>query len=407
MIEFLNETAERLISSVQTETYRYLYPHFEINNRITGLIGPRGVGKTTLLLQYIKNHLYSTKKVFYFSADNIYFNSNSLLEFVSQLFREKGIDIFFIDEIHKYKFGDWSQELKNIYDAFPAIKIIFSGSSSLDLVHGSYDLSRRAKLYYLQGMSFREYLNFKNNSDIQPIPFAKLMEMYQSQNRMLSNIPMITGLFKEYLQRGYYPFFFEEDQDIISYYEKLSQVIEKTISEDIAQFYNLKTNYLAYLSKILNFLATIPPGEVNIHNLAKNLSIDDKTIFNYLLMLDKTGLIRIIYPYANGNPALRKPEKLFLNNTTLLASINYFLGRTIDKGALRELFFIQSLENAGISVFYSKEGDYRTEAFVFEIGGKNKTRKQIKNISNSFLIKDDILVSSRGEIPLFFFGFLY
>ncbi len=183
--------------------------------------------------------------------------------------------------------------------------------------------------------------------------------------------------------------------------------MEKTIFEDIAQFYALKTNYLSHLNKILNFLATIPPGEMNIHNLAKNLGIDDKTTFSYLTMLNNTGLIRIIYPAASGNQVLRKPEKIFLNNTTLLATINKFLGNVIDKGNVRELFFIQSLENSGTSVFYSKEGDYRAEKFIFEIGGKNKTKKQIKNSEQALLIKDDILNSSKNEIPLYFFGFLY
>lgn len=406
MIELLKEVAERLIATVQTSTYRYLYPHFNLDNRLTGLIGPRGVGKTTLMLQYIKNNLNKSKKAFYFSADHMYFNTNSILHFVNQLFQEEGIEIFFIDEIHKYKFGDWSQELKNIYDSFPSIKVVFSGSSSLDLVHGSYDLSRRAKMYYLQGMSLREYVNFKTNLAIEPISFDMLMGNYHSYTPALSQIPKIKGYFKEYLLRGYYPFLFEE-KDLVTQYEKISQIIEKTIFEDITQFYSLKTNYLFHLSKILNFLAIIPPGQVNIHNLAKNLGIDDKTTSHYLTMLNDTGLIRIIYPRAHGNQVLRKPDKIFLNNTTLLAAINQFLGNPLEQGTLRELFFIQSLENANISVFYSKEGDYQIDKMIFEIGGKNKTKKQIKNLDDAFLIKDDILISSNKEIPLYFFGFLY
>lgn len=406
MIELLKETAERLINSVQTKTYRYLYQDFNLNSRLTGLVGPRGVGKTVLMLQYIKNHLYHERNVFYFSADNMYFNTNSILHFVSKLFQEEGIEIFFIDEIHKYKFGDWSQELKNIYDSFPSIKIIFSGSSSLDLIHGSYDLSRRAKMYHLEGLSFREYVNFKANLNIESITLDSLLEKHQLYNNTLSQIPKILGYFKQYLLHGYYPFLFEEP-DLISYYEKISQIIEKTIFEDIAQFYTLKTNYLFQLNKILNFLATIPPGEINIHNLAKNLNIDDKTILNYLMMLNDTGLVRIIYPYANGNQILRKPEKLFLNNTTLLITINKFLGKQSETGTIRELFFIQSLENSGNSIFYSKEGDFQIDKYIFEIGGKNKSKKQIKHSSNAYLIKDDILISSKNEIPLYFFGFLY
>ncbi len=407
MIEFLKESYQRVISEVQTSTYRYLYPEFTISNRLTGLIGPRGVGKTTLMLQYIKNHLYQNKKTFYFSADQLYFNSNSLLELVDKLYREEGIEIFFIDEIHKYQFGEWSQELKNIYDSFPSIKVIFSGSSSLDLIKGSYDLSRRAKLFHLYGMSFREYLNFKASLNIEAVTFETLMKSYQNYDAQWSLIPKIAGYFKEYLRLGYYPFLFETD-DLITYYEKISQVITKTVFEDISQFYNLKTNNLSHLIKILNFLATIPPGQINIHNLAKNLSIDDKTTFNYLNMLNDTGLVRSIFPYEGGNQSLRKPDKILLNNTTLLTTINRSLGQVIDQGTTREMFFIQSLENAGIPIFYSKEGDYCTNKFVFEIGGKNKARKQIRHLGeNAFLVKDDISLSKKNEIPLYYFGFLY
>ena len=407
MIELLKETYERLITQVQTKRYRYLYPQFQINDRLTGLIGARGVGKTTLMLQYIKNHLYHDKKTIYFSADQTYFNTNSLLGLVNQLFNEEGLTIFFIDEIHKYKFGDWSQEIKNIYDSFPTIKIIFSGSSSLDLIKGSYDLSRRAKLFHLHGMSFREYLNFKTDTDIPAVAFAELMEHYQDYNAEWSSIPKLTGHFKEYLISGYYPFLFE-NEDLISYYEKISQVINKTIYEDISQFYSLKTNYLVHLGKILNFLATIPPGQLNIHNLAKNLSIDDKTTFNYLTILNEVGLVRAVYPKENGNPSLRKPEKILINNTTLLAAICYSIGKPVDQGMIRELFFLQSLSSAGVPVFYSKEGDYCTQEYIFEIGGKNKTNRQIKHAGDkAYLVKDNMLIATRNEIPLYYFGFLY
>ena len=405
MIDILRATYERLINQTNTETYRYLYPLFNLDSRLTGLVGPRGVGKTTLLLQYIKNHLYKDKKTFYFSADNIYFNTTSLLDFVNRMFLEEGIEVFFIDEIHKYKLGDWSQELKNIYDSYPSIKIIFSGSSSLDLVHGAYDLSRRAKMFKLNGLSFREYLNFKTQSKIESVSFESLMKNHHQYDGQWSQIPKLMGHFKDYLRYGYYPFLFE---DTLSYYEKISQIIEKTIFEDISQYYSLKTNYLYHLKKILNFLASIPPGQISIHNLAKNLKIDDKTTFNYLKLLEETGLTRSVFTIASGNQLLRKPEKIFLNNTTLLSAINNYLGISIEYGNLRELFFIQSLENAGVKIFYSTVGDFCTEKHIFEIGGKNKKQHQVKLVKeNAFIVKDDILVSSANQIPLYYFGFLY
>lgn len=393
---------QRLLDEVSTDHYRFLYPIFNINNRLTGLVGARGVGKTTLMLQYIKNHLLKNKNVFYFSADHIYFNSSTIYEFVENLYLTEGITIFFIDEIHKYK--NWNQELKNLYDGFPKIKIVFSGSSSLDLVKGTYDLSRRAKIYHLPGLSFREYLNFETNEHYEAISFSELTQNPSKYNALIANIPKIKGYFQKYLKQGFYPFYSE---DPLSYYEKILQIIDKTIYEDIANFYNLKTVNLQHFRKLLNFLASIPPGTSSVHNISKNLSIDDKTTFNYLLNLQETGLINLIYPAEAGNASLRRPEKIFLNNTNLQYALEGNLNAAVDIGSIRELFFVQSSQNAGIKVFHNKIGDYQIDSVVFEIGGKNKTRTQIKNEPNSYLVKDDLLLSSRGEIPLLYFGFLY
>ena len=240
MLRFILETFQRLLDELSIKETRYLYPQFNIKNRLTGLIGPRGVGKTTLLLQYIRNELGGANKAIYFSADLIYFQKASLLEFVSQLHQQEGYKIVFIDEIHKYR--QWSQELKNLYDAFPSLKIVFSGSSMLDLVHGSGDLSRRAKLYHLYGMSFREYLNFVTQQNYSPLQLEELVKGQPS----LSAIPQLFTHFKQYLQHGYYPFVFE---DVHSYYEKLLRIVDKTIYEDIAAFYQLKTANLVYFKR--------------------------------------------------------------------------------------------------------------------------------------------------------------
>ncbi len=393
MTDSLHLIFQRLINQVSTRHYRFLYNEFNIKNRLTGLIGARGVGKTTLLLQFIKNKLLKNKNVFYFSADHIYFSTTSIYVFIENLYLTEGITLFFIDEIHKYK--NWNQELKNLYDGFPDIKIVFSGSSSLDLVKGSHDLSRRAKLYHLPGLSFREYLNFETNSNIQPVLFSNLIKNPLEYNAKLAIIPKIKGHFQQYLRQGFYPFYAE---DKLSYYEKILQIIDQTIFEDVANFYNLKTANLQHFKKILNFLASIQPGSINVHNISKNLSVDDKTIMHYLLNLEETGLLNLVYPAGAGNVILRRPEKIFLNNTNLQYALEGNLGTKIEIGTIRELFFIQATKNAGLDVFHNKKGDFQIKEFIFEIGEKNKTKTQVK---------DETLTAKQKEIPLVYFGFLY
>jgi predicted AAA+ superfamily ATPase len=400
---FISETFHRLIENLSFSQTRYLYPSFNLRNRLTGVIGSRGVGKTTLLLQYIKNELLKEGKCFYFSADLIYFQQTSLLEFVRDLHVIEGYHTIFIDEIHKYQ--GWNQELKNIYDSLPSLKIVFSGSSMLDLVAGSYDLSRRAKLYHLYGLSFREYLNFTLNASLNPIAFEEILQNTGVVLKELKSVERILPHFKEYLQKGYYPFVFEDPH---SYYEKVTRVIDKIIFEDVANYYNLKTPNLQYFKRLLTYFASIPPGDLNAHNLAKNLGIDHKTVEHYMKILESVGLIREMKPYEGGSPGLRKPSKVLLDNSNLLHTLQQYLGKQSSKGMERELFFVQSLKNAGIDLFYSKQADYRTREVLFEIGGKNKTREQLKEVKEpSYLVKDDILHPLKKEIPLFLFGFLY
>ena len=400
MIDFLRETFSRLIANTKTDMHRYLFDSFHINNRITGIIGQRGVGKTTLMLQYIKEKLASQPDVFYVSADHIFFSSHSLLEFVDSLYHKEGVDHFFFDEVHTYP--NWAQELKNIYDSYPKIKIIFSGSSSIDLIKGSYDLSRRAKLFRLHGLSFREYLLFTTQISYPVISLEQVIRNPHEITAKLAQIPRLKGRFSDYLLKGYYPFVFEDQQSLS---EKLLNIIDKTIYEDIAEFYNLKTQNLIYFKRILNFFASIPPGEISINNIAKNLGLDHKTTDHYLQILNEVGLIRFIYPPDGGSRVLSKPAKAFINNTTLLTALNQVLGESLSLGTLRELFFLQSLSNADLPVFYSTIGDYQVDKHYFEIGGKNKKQKQSNN--KIYLLKDDILHPGPYELPLYLFGFLY
>ena len=401
MINALALIFHQLIANVQLGRYRFLFNQFHLKDRLTGLVGPRGVGKTTLMLQYIKKN-FALQEVFYVSADHIYLTQITLYDLVVTLYQTKNIKIFFIDEIHQY--ANWSQELKNLYDAFPDIRIVFSGSSSLALMEGSHDLSRRAAWFSLPGMSFREYLNFQSNTDWQPISFPELMLHPQQLDGIFTGTPKLKGHFQEYLRNGFYPFYYEQP---LSYHEKLLAVIDKSIFEDIADFYHLKTPSLAIHRKLLAFLATIPPGQSNTHNLARHLAIDDKTLLNFLNHLAMTGLVTLIFVADRGNAVLRRPEKIFLNNTNLQYALEGKIQGDVEIGAVRELFFIQSLKSAGIDLHYSEQADYTALEYLFEVGGKNKTTRQIKGVKKSFLVKDDVWVSSQREIPLFYFGFIY
>jgi len=404
MIHILRETYHRLLAETPARTYRFLFDTFDVSGRLVGLVGPRGVGKTTLMLQYIRDRLGKPEEAFYASADHIYFNKVSLVEFVRELVTTEGTRLFFFDEIHKY--AGWEQELKNIYDSFPAVSVIFSGSSSLSLTKGSYDLSRRAALYHLPGLSFREYLNLKTGQAHRALPLEVLLRDPEGVSAKLAQIPKLTGHFRQYLREGYYPYVLEGSPH---YFDKVRAVLEKIIYEDVATYYRLKTENLHYFKKILYYLATIPPGTLNAHKLGASLGVDDKTALNYLRILQETGLIRLLLPHVRGHALVRKPEKTFLDNTTLYHAVCEGIGQAIDTGTARELFFLTSTQNAGQIVFFSENGgDFRIGDTVFEVGGPRKSSRQIpKAAPQGFVVKDDILVGSKTTLPLYLMGFLY
>ena len=404
MASILKETYKRLIAETTVKSHRFLFDTFNTKDRLVGLIGPRGVGKTTLMLQYIRDRIHDREEAFYASADHIYFNQVSLLEFVRNIFTTEGTRLFFFDEIHKYP--GWEQELKNIYDSFPSVHIVFSGSSSLALTKGGHDLSRRASFYRLPGLSFREYLNFKTGADYPPITLETLLYEPGVTSEKFAQVPKLAGYFLKYLAEGYYPYVLEGSEH---YYNKVRAVVEKTIYEDIAAFYRLKTENLHYFKKVLSFLSTIPPGTMNVHKLGASLGLDDKTVANYLLILEETGLIRTLGAGSRGHTLIRKKQKAYMDNTTLHHALCQGLDQPVDVGSVRELFFVQATQNAGHPVCYSDQGgDFKIGDNLFEVGGRIKRGAQLPQTTPSeFIVKDNILVGSKNTIPLYLFGFLY
>jgi predicted AAA+ superfamily ATPase len=404
MIDLLLETSRRLMASAPVGKHRFLFEKFAMNERLTGLIGPRGVGKTTLLLQYLRENHGRPGEAIYASADHLFFNRFSLLEFVREVHVRQGVRYFVFDEIHKYR--GWQQELKNIHDSFPEVRVAFSGSSNMALQQGGYDLSRRVVMHRLPGLSFREYLNFVTGATHGRMSLEAILDDPAAASEEISKIPRLLGFFEDYLAWGYYPFVFEGKE---FFYEKLRSVLDKTIHEDIAAYYPLKTENLGFFKKILAFLATVPPGGVNIHKVATNLGIDDKTVGQYLKILQETGLLRLAEMEGRGHSILRRVGKFYLDNTTLHHAVCQGLGQSVDVGTARELFFLQSLENAGHPVRLSLlKSDFQVAGNLFEVGGPNKRRKQLPGTSaNEFVVKDGILPGSRGTIPLHVLGFLY
>jgi len=403
-MQILRETYQRLLAETKDIYPRQFYKDFKMLGRLVGIIGARGVGKTTFLLHYLKKNYYHSDQALYVSADNLYFSEHSLLELTDQFYKEFNGQFLCIDEIHKYQ--NWNQELKNIYDSYPQMKIIFSGSSSLDLIHGYYDLSRRVFIKNIYGLSFREFLEIKLGKNLPVLKFEDIILRASSLSKQFSKLPKLIGYFKEYLQTGYYPIFLElKDRD--AYMQSLMGIINKTIFEDISAFYSLKTNNLEAFKKIIYFIATSAPGKININKLAKSIKKDNATIADYLEMLRASGLLIYMMNNKKGHNLVRKAEKIYLNNTNLLQAINDNLGKDINIGASREIFIANQLLAAGQKIFYTEIGDIECGKYKLEVGGASKNNQQIKKTANTYLVKDDILIGNKKEIPLYLFGFLY
>ena len=404
----IKESQKILLAEQHTEFKRFLYNEIDFSQQLIGIVGPRGVGKTTLILQYLKENFYDKKKnddVAYFLADNVILQKGDLLELARTLHIEQGVELICIDEIHR--FPNWNQELKNIYDSFPGLKVIFSGSSSIDLIKGGYDLSRRGVVYNLPGFSFREFLLFYKKLEFKAVSFDNILKKHQEIEKIITKEKKLLRYFKEYLKTGYYPFFNETRNNKL-YNKQISNVIDKIIYEDIASIYKLKTNNLIVFKQILYFFATITPGEFSINKLASSLGHNHSTISEYLNILREAGLVQFLTNDKAGHKLVRQAEKVYLDNTNLLYAISEIVGKRAELGTAREIFFLNQLQVVEkIPCFSKKKGDFVVDEIVFEIGGKNKTTEQIENIKNSFLVLDNILFGDKKTIPLYLFGFLY
>jgi predicted AAA+ superfamily ATPase len=404
-MERLFEIQRIIIEQVENEDFlwRGQFDDFVATQQVCGILGARGVGKTTFLLRYAIQSGAKKRGALYVSADNIFFLENSLIDLVDSLYKHTNTRFLLIDEIHKYP--NWRLELKNIVDTYPSFRIFFSGSSMIDLVQGKYDLSRRVVLHTLCGLSFREYLEFYGQKKF---PKFKLEELLASHLEIAQELDIkgILRHFGDYLKSGYYPFFKKYVQEKDKF-QSLDNAIQMTIYEDIGTLHSLKTPSLHTIEQLFKFVLNSSPGELNASKLATSLSKDFESISNYLKYLEQAGLIRFIYPGSSGQAALRNPIKMYPDNTNLIHAAYLPLAQDQTKGKMRETFVVNQLQNGGYPLFYSPVGDFKVGDCIFEVGGKGKNKKQIKNEKNAVILSDDILVGSQSVIPLYLFGFLY
>jgi predicted AAA+ superfamily ATPase len=394
----LLEQSERLVSNVSLDFKRYLFDFIKWENRLIGIKGARGTGKTTLLLQWIKEQNLPTEKAAYFSLDDLYFTKNSLKETVSQFYKNGGL-ILVLDEVHKYK--NWSQEIKNCYDFFPDLKIIFTGSSIIDITKQEGDLSRRALLYELVGLSFREYLKMLKIIDL---PVFSIDDLLFNSAEIKKKIPKDfrpLNYFGSYLNYGYYPFGLE---DTSSVHQRINQLIRTIVEIDMAELQDFDIRNAKKLLQLIYVIAQQVPFKPNISNLAIKTGIHRNTLNNYLYYLEQAKVISLLFPTGNSIATLQKPEKIVLNNTTLLNALSEEKPLI---GTVRETFFVSQLLTFH-KVKLSKLADFLVnDKYTFEIGGKSKGQKQIEGIENAWIVKDDIELPLLNTIPLWLIGLLY
>jgi predicted AAA+ superfamily ATPase len=364
-------------------------------NRLVGLVGQRGVGKTTLLLQYLKTNFKATEYL-YFSADDIYIVNSSIYDIATE-FVKLGGKVIVIDEIHKYK--NWAIELKSIYDSFPDLIIRFSGSSMLNILNEKYDLSRRSVISYVKPLSFKEYLKLSEKIEV---PALTLEEILTDANELSSSLalenPTLYKSFLKYLQIGFYPFFIEDE---VEYKNKLFNALDKIIAEDIPSLNKIEYTHLSIFKKfIAKLIYSKVPYQINITALSKEFGISHPTLNTYLNILEETKIIKPIRKYSAK--VSKKPEKLLFSNTNILYTYADEFGIEADIGTVRETFFASVFE----TIYYSDIGDFRVDKYIFEIGGKNKSFKQIKDVENSFVVVDADYTMEGNKIPLWLFGLM-
>lgn len=388
----------RLIDSTPVNFQRYLYNTIDWQDRLIGITGARGTGKTTLLLQYIKNNFTDRTRAIYVSLDNIWFAKNSLTDLVEYFYTHGGTHLF-LDEVHRYP--NWSIEIKNIYDSYPEIHIIFTGSSILEIYKSNADLSRRAIHYHLQGLSLREYLKFEHDIDLPPLSLSDILNNHLNIASEITSKIKILPLFEEYLKQGYYPFYKENSKN---YLLRLQNMINTILDYDLPAVENIEYTTLLKIKKILMIISSLVPFTPNMTSLSAEIETNRTSSIKYLSFLEKAKLIKMLPSSKKGMNSLNKPEKIYLDNTNLLYALTT---SNINDGNKRETFFANQVAmNHTLTI--PPKGDFLVDnIYTFEIGEKNKNYDQIKDIPDSYVVFDNAETGFGNKIPLWLFGMMY
>ncbi len=387
----------RILGTTDCKFKRYLYGKINWNVRLIGIMGSRGVGKTTLMLQYIKENYADTNKAFYFSLDDLWFNQYPLQELIEYLYNQ-GVEVVFIDEVHKL--ANWQQYIKNFYDSYPDLKIVYTGSAMLAIDHSKADLSRRQSLYYFNGLSLREYIEFEYGQKFDPVPLQNLIEDHQRISFNITSKVKILKCFNDYLRVGYYPFYKETGED---YYMRLADVVKIVIDTDIPALEDVAFATLEKLKRLLMVVSSSLPFIPNISKLSEQLQNSREHTVKMLKILNNAGLLRCLYSPAKTYKHLSGPDKIYIDNSNLM----YALSQNVTQGTVRETFFAnQTAVMHNIEI--PKDGDFLIDGrYTFEVGGMKKTYRQIADMPDSFLAVDDMETGIGNKIPLWMFGFLY
>ena len=397
-MEELRRKNEILLADISLKFKRFLYDEIDWTHRFVAILGGRGTGKTTMLLQYLAENY--GEHILYASLDDFYFTQHSLLE-TAERFYLNGGRILLLDEVHKYP--GWQGEIKNIYDYFRNLQVIFTGSSILKIYEGDTDLSRRVIKYELPPMSMREYMDLAFGIKTRPVKLEDILENpTEIARQLIGKIEIPLKHYNDFVRGGQYPFFKTAGKN---YLPLLRQIALYTLEDDFKTVLNVDYATIVKLKKLLYIIASMPHFKPNISRLAVQTGLARETLLKFLHYLDKAQLLKLLYAENQGISLYRKPEKIYLQNPNLLFALHD--NGEINPGTVRELFFLSQV-SVKHRVYYARKTDFKVDGrYYFEIGGKSKSHKQIQGLPGAYLVKDDILFGTKKAIPLWLFGWLY